>query len=72
MGYTEDMLYPGASGFSCDDRVGTFYSLDMPRREWLPKIRELDNVAESTFSFANNHWRGQSVGAIHQLRVILD
>ena len=29
--------------------------------EWLPKIRELDRMAEKTFNFANNHWRGQSV-----------
>ena len=40
--------------------------------EWLPKIRKLDSVAEKTFIFANNHWRGQAVSTIRQLRVMLD
>ena len=40
--------------------------------EWLPKIQKLDSVAENTFIFANNHWRGQAVGTIRQLRVMLD
>lgn len=40
--------------------------------EWLPRIRKLDSIAEKTFIFANNHWRGQAVGTIRQLRVMLD
>lgn len=40
--------------------------------EWLPKIRYLDKMAEKTFVFANNHWRGQSVSTIRQLRMMLD
>jgi len=40
--------------------------------EWLPKIHKLDSVAEKTFVFANNHWRGQAVSTIRQLRVMLD
>ncbi len=40
--------------------------------EWLPKIRKLDSITERTFVFANNHWRGQAVGTIRQLRVMLD
>ena len=40
--------------------------------EWLPKIRKLDSMAEKTFVFANNHWRGQAVSTIRQLRVMLD
>ncbi|MFC2010799.1 DUF72 domain-containing protein [Chloroflexota bacterium] len=40
--------------------------------EWLPKIQKLDSIAEKTFVFANNHWRGQSVNTIRQLRVMLD
>ena len=40
--------------------------------EWLPRIRKLDSMAEKTFVFANNHWRGQAVGTIRQLRVMLD
>ncbi len=41
-------------------------------KEWLPKIRKLNNTAEKTFIFANNHWRGQAVNAIRQLRLMLD
>ncbi len=40
--------------------------------EWLPRIQKLDSVAEKTFIFANNHWRGQAVSTIRQLRVMLD
>jgi uncharacterized protein YecE (DUF72 family) len=40
--------------------------------EWLPKIQEMDGAAEKTFVFANNHWRGQSVNTIRQLRMMLD
>jgi len=40
--------------------------------EWLPKIRNLDEMAERTFVFANNHWRGQAVATIRQLRMMLD
>jgi len=32
----------------------------------------LDSVAEKTFVFANNHWRGQAVSTIRQLRITLD
>ncbi|HEX78269.1 MAG TPA: DUF72 domain-containing protein [Dehalococcoidia bacterium] len=40
--------------------------------EWVPKVRHLDIVAEKTFVFANNHWRGQAVTTIRQLRTLLD
>lgn len=40
--------------------------------EWLPKIRKLDSIAEKTFIFANNHWQGQAVSTIRQLRMMLD
>ncbi|MFC2056593.1 DUF72 domain-containing protein [Chloroflexota bacterium] len=40
--------------------------------EWLPKIRNLDSLTEKTFVFANNHWRGQAVSSIRQLRTMLD
>ena len=40
--------------------------------EWLPKIKKLDSTAEKTFIFANNHWRGQAVNTIRQLKVMLD
>lgn len=41
-------------------------------KEWLPKIRKLNSLAEKTFIFANNHWQGQAIGTIRQLRVLLD
>ena len=40
--------------------------------EWVPRIKSLDNMTEKTFVFANNHWQGQSVNTIRQLRLMLD
>jgi uncharacterized protein YecE (DUF72 family) len=40
--------------------------------EWLPKLRNLDGQAEKTFVFANNHWKGQAVNTIRQLRLMND
>ncbi len=40
--------------------------------EWLPKIQKLNDTTEKTFIFANNHWRGQAVHTIRQLRIMLD
>ena len=40
--------------------------------EWLPRIRDLDSMTERTFIFANNHWQGQAIGTIRQLRMMLD
>ncbi len=40
--------------------------------EWLPKINRLAEGAKNTFVFANNHWKGQSVATIRQLRLMLD
>ena len=57
------------------------YSFGFNRRNWdylgllkeqLPKIQKFDSATEKTFIFANNHWRGQSIGTIRQLRVMLD
>ncbi|MBN2463435.1 MAG: DUF72 domain-containing protein [Dehalococcoidia bacterium] len=41
-------------------------------KEWLPRIRKLDSLTEKVFVFANNHWRGQAIGTIRQLRLMLD
>ena len=41
-------------------------------QEWIPSIRKLQGQSEKTFVFANNHWRGQSVDTIRQLRLMLD
>jgi uncharacterized protein YecE (DUF72 family) len=40
--------------------------------EWLPKIQKISGVTEKTFIFANNHWRGQSIDTIRQLRAMMD
>ena len=40
--------------------------------QWLPKIRLVSDTAENTFIFANNHWRGQAVDTIRQVRSMLD
>ena len=40
--------------------------------QWLPKIRLLSDAAENTFIFTNNHWRGQAVDTIRQVRSMLD
>jgi uncharacterized protein YecE (DUF72 family) len=40
--------------------------------EWVPPLQEMVSRAENLFVFANNHWQGQSVSAIRQLRLLLD
>lgn len=40
--------------------------------EWVPRIKNLEKQSERTFVFANNHWKGQSVNTIRQLRLMLD
>ena len=40
--------------------------------QWLPKIRLISSAAKNTFIFANNHWRGQAVDTIRQVRSMLD
>ena len=40
--------------------------------EWVPKITRLAQGADKTFVFANNHWQGQAVDTIRQLRLMLD
>ena len=39
---------------------------------WLPKIQMISRAAKNTFIFANNHWRGQAVDTIRQVRSMLD
>lgn len=40
--------------------------------EWLPKIYRLDQIAERTFVFANNHFKGKSVDTIRLLRKMFE
>jgi uncharacterized protein YecE (DUF72 family) len=53
------------------ERYDYTYSVE-ELKEWLPRIKKLKNLAEKTFVFANNHWRGQAIGTIRQLRVMAD
>ena len=53
------------------ERYDYSYSVE-ELEEWLPKIRNLDKIAEKTFIFANNHWRGQAIDTIRQLRMLLE
>ncbi len=53
------------------ERYNYAYSED-ELREWVPRLREMEAQAENLFVFANNHWQGQSVSTIRQLRLILD
>ena len=39
--------------------------------EWAPRIKSLDEQAEMTFAFANNHWQGQAVDTARQLKMLL-
>jgi uncharacterized protein YecE (DUF72 family) len=41
-------------------------------KEWVPEIRNLNGKAETTFVFANNHWKSQSVDTIRQMRLLLE
>ncbi|MGQ9683541.1 MAG: DUF72 domain-containing protein [Anaerolineae bacterium] len=52
------------------ERYDYTYTLE-ELREWEPKIQSLNEQAETTFVFANNHWLGQAVGAARQLRLML-
>ncbi len=53
------------------ERYNYTYS-DDELREWVPKIRELEEAAETVFVLANNHWQGQAVTTAKQLRLLLD
>ena len=40
--------------------------------DWLPRIHQLNSQTQLTFVFANNHWRGQAVDTIRQLKLMVD
>jgi len=40
-------------------------------QEWVPRLRKMDQEAEKTFAFANNHWQAQAVGTARQLKLLL-
>ncbi len=45
---------------------------DEELEEWIPKLSRMSRQAKNTFIFANNHWRGQAVDTIRQVRSMLD
>ena len=53
------------------ERYDYAYS-DAELEEWLPKIRQLDEEAELTLVYMNNHWKGQAVGAARQLKMLME
>ena len=53
------------------ERYDYTYS-DEELREWLPKIRQLDEQAPLTLVYMNNHWQGQAVGTARQLGMLLE
>ncbi|HDQ71198.1 MAG TPA: DUF72 domain-containing protein [Chloroflexi bacterium] len=40
--------------------------------EWVPKIEQLDDRAQLTLVYMNNHWQGQAVGAARQLKKLME
>jgi uncharacterized protein YecE (DUF72 family) len=38
---------------------------------WVPKIKRIAGQTETTFVFANNHWKGQSIDTVRQLKYLL-
>jgi uncharacterized protein YecE (DUF72 family) len=44
---------------------------DQELEEWVPKIHRLNEEADKTFIFTNNHWQGQAVQTARQLQMLL-
>ena len=40
--------------------------------EWTPQIQKLNQLAETVFVFANNHYRAQGIDTARQLRLLLE
>ncbi len=40
--------------------------------EWVPKIEKLENTAQTTFIFTNNHYRGAAITTARQLKELLE
>lgn len=45
---------------------------DEELEEWVPKLRGLEAETEVTLVYANNHYRGQSLQTVEQLRMLLE
>lgn len=40
-------------------------------QEWVPKIQEMKGMAEDTYIFSNNHYRGQGIDTARQMKLLL-
>ena len=40
-------------------------------QEWVPKIQQMNALAENTFIFSNNHYRAQGIDTARQLKMLL-
>ncbi len=40
-------------------------------KEWVPKIKDLDEQAPLTLVYANNHYKGQSIDTVNKLQQLL-
>jgi uncharacterized protein YecE (DUF72 family) len=40
--------------------------------EWIPRLKTINSQSQNTFIFTNNHWRGQAVNTIRQLKLAFD
>ncbi len=48
------------------------YTYSQPElQEWTPKIQAMNAMAETTFVFANNHYRAQGIDTARQLKLLL-
>jgi uncharacterized protein YecE (DUF72 family) len=45
---------------------------DQELQEWVPRLVEMDDQAESLFVFANNHWQAQSINTVRQIKMHLE
>jgi uncharacterized protein YecE (DUF72 family) len=52
------------------ERYDYTYSQD-ELKEWLPRLRQLEQESEVVLVYANNHYRSQSVDALRALRTML-
>lgn len=40
-------------------------------QEWVPKINAMQEMAENTFIFSNNHYKGQGIDTARQMKMLL-
>jgi uncharacterized protein YecE (DUF72 family) len=40
--------------------------------EWVPHLIKMSEQAQDVYVFANNHWQGQSIATVRQLKMLLE